>query len=130
MGNSQFKLRPKSNKRKVVKRTIKFLSVAPDIEVARALLQKAPNAVIHAISDAAVNARQGAVTVPPHLKPIFRNHNHHFDFLIDRRMPIALKHRLILQKGGSLPIIVGLLATVLGSIGGEFISRLFHKNDQ
>ena len=130
MGNLQSKLRQKSNKRKVVKRTVKFLSVAPDLEVAKAVLQKAPDAVIQAISNAAVNARQGAVAVPPHLKPIFRNHNQHFDFLIDRRRPIALKRRLILQKGSALPIIVQLLATVLGSIGREFISRLFHKNDQ
>ena len=128
MGNSQSKLRPKSNKRKVVKRTVKFLSVSLDIEVARAVLQKAPEAVIQAISNAAVNARQCAMAVPPHLKPLFRHHNHHFDFLIDRRRPIASKRRLILQKGGALPIIVLFLATVLGSIGGEFISRLFYKN--
>ena len=67
MGNTQYKLRQKFNKRKVVKRTIKFLSVAPDLEVARAVLQKAPEAVIQAISNAAVNAGQGAVAVPPHL---------------------------------------------------------------
>ena len=95
MGNSQSKLRKKSNKRKVVKRTVKFLSVAPDLEVARAVLQKAPEAVIQAISNAAVNARQGAVAVPLHLKPLFRHHNHHFDFLIERRRPIASKRRLI-----------------------------------
>ena len=79
----QSKLRKKSNKRKVVKRTVKFLSVASDIEVARAVLQKAPEAVIQAISNAAVNVHQGAVDVQPHLKPLFRHHNHHFDFLID-----------------------------------------------
>ena len=130
MGNSQSKLRQKSNKRKVVKRTVKFLSVALNLEVAKAVLQKAPDAVIQAISNAAVNARQGAVAVPPQLKPIFRNHTHHFDLLSDRRRPIASKRRLILQKGGAFPIIVPLLATVLESIGGECISRLFNKNDQ
>ena len=130
MGKSQIKLKLKSNKQKVVKRTVKFLSVAPDSKVAKAVLQKAPDAVIRAISNAALNARQGAVAVPSHLKTLFRHHNHHFDVLIDRKRPIALKRRLILQTGGALPIIVPLLATVLGSIGGEFISRLFRKNDQ
>ena len=130
MGNSQSKLRKTSNKRKVVKRTVKFLSVALNLEVAKAVLQKAPDAVIQAISNAAVNARQGAVAVPLHLKPIFKNHNHHFDFCIDRRRTIASKRRLILQKGGAISIIVPLLATDLGSISGELISRLFHKNDQ
>ena len=84
MGNLQSKLRIKSNKRKVVKRTVKFLSVAPDLEVARAVLQMAPEAVIQAITNAAVNARQGAVAVPPYPKPLFRHHNHHFDCHIDR----------------------------------------------
>ena len=63
----QSKLRLKFNKRKVVKRTVKFLSVAFDLEVANAVIQKAPDAVIQAISNAAVNARQGTVAVPPHL---------------------------------------------------------------
>ena len=130
MGKSIINLKQKSNKQKAVKRTVKFLSVAPDSKVVKAVLQKTPDAVIGAISNAALNARQGAVTVPPHLKTLVRQHNHHFDFLFDRKRPIALKRRLILQTGGALPIIVPLLATVLGSIGGEFISRLLRKNDQ
>ena len=114
MGKSQIKLKRKSHKQKLVKRTVKFLSVAPDSKVAKAVIQKAPDAIIRAISNAALNARQGAVSVPPHLKTLFRHHNHYFDFLIDRKRPIALKRRLILQTGGALPIIVPLLATVLG----------------
>ena len=129
MGNLRSYRKRISNKQKVVKRTIKFLSVAPDSKVAKAVLQRAPDAVIRAISNAALNARQGAVAVPPQLKQLFRHHNHHFDYLIDRTRPIALKRRLVLQNGGALPIIVPLLATVLGSIGGEFISRIFRKNE-
>ena len=128
MENSQSKLKRQSNKLKLVKRTIKFLSVAPDLKVAKAVLQKAPKEVITVISNAALNARQGAVDIPPHLIPLFRHHNHHFDWLCDRRQSIPSKRHLILQKSGALPIIVPLLATVLGSIGGEFISRLLHRN--
>ena len=36
----------------------------------------------------------------------------------------------MLQQAGAVPIIVPLLGTVLGLIGGEFISRLLRKNDQ
>ena len=129
METSQSKIKRQSNKLKIVKRTIKFLSVAPDLKVARAVLQKAPNEVITAISNAALNGRQGAVDIPPHLIPLFRQNNHHFDWLCDRRKSIPSKPHLIFQKGGALPIIVPLLATVLGSIGREFISRLLHKND-
>ena len=49
MGNSQSKLKRLFNKLKVGKRTIKFLSVAPDLEVIRTVIKKAPNAVIGAI---------------------------------------------------------------------------------
>ena len=108
MGNSQSKLKRKSNKLKVVKRTIKFLSVSPDLDVVRAVIKKAPNAVIGAISNGALNCRQGAVHIPPHLIPLFRHHNHHFDFLVDRRKSIPSKRHLILQKSGALPIIVPL----------------------
>ena len=114
MENSQSKLKRQSNKLTVIKRTIKFLSVAFDLKVAKAVLQKAPKKVITAISNAALNARQGAMDIPPHLIPLFRHHNHHFDWLCDRRQPIPSKRHLILQKGGALFIIVPLLATVLG----------------
>ena len=129
MENSQSKLKRQTNKLKEVKRTIKFCSVAPDLKFAKAVLQKVPKEVITAISNAALNARQGAMDIPPHMIPLCRHHNHHFDWLCDRRQSIPSKRHLILQKGGTLPIIVPLLARVLGSIGGEFISRLLHKND-
>ena len=98
MGNSQSKLKRTSNKLKVVKRTRKNFSVAPDLEVVRTVIKKAPNAVIDAIFNGALNCRQGAVHIPPHLIPLFRRHNKHFDYLIDRRKSIPSKRHLILQK--------------------------------
>ena len=76
---------------KMVKRKIKFPSVAPDLDVVRAVIKKAPNAVIVAISNGALNSRQGAVHIPIKLLPIFRHHNHHFDDLVDRRKSIPSK---------------------------------------
>ncbi|MCP6769303.1 hypothetical protein NL529_31095, partial [Klebsiella pneumoniae] len=84
-----------------VKRTIKYLASAPDSNVVRAVLEKAPDGVIRAISNAALNAREGEVQIPPHLKHILRYRNKHFDILTDYRQPIANKRRLILQKGGA-----------------------------
>ena len=88
MGNSQSKLKRKSNKLKVVKRTIKFLFVAPDLDVVIDIIKKAPNAVISAISNGASNCGHGTGNIPPHLIPLFRHHNHHFDYLVDRRTSI------------------------------------------
>ena len=114
MGNSQSKLKRTSNKLKVVKRTIKFLSVAPDLEVVRTVIKKAPNPVIGAISNGALNGRQGAVHISPHLISLFRRHIKQFDYLVDRKQSIPSKRHLILQKSGTLAIIAPLLATVLG----------------
>lgn len=119
----------RKNNKQVIKRTVKYLSVAPDQLIVRNILQRAPDGVIRAICNAALNARSGEVYVPPHLRSVFRRHNHHFDILTDNRKPLKLKRNLLIQQGGALPIIVPLLATVLGSIGGEFISRIFRKNE-
>ena len=130
MGNSQSKLKSKSHKCKVVKRTIKFLFIAFDFEVGRAIIKNAPNAVIGAISNGALNCRQGAVHIQPLLIPLFRRHNKHFDYLVDRKKSIPSKRHLLLQKNGAFPIIAPLLATVFNSIGRVFISRLMRKNNE
>ena len=90
------KLKRKSNKLKVIKRTIKFLSVAPDSEILKAVIKIAPDAVIRAISNAALNARQNAVPISPHLKLLFRRHYRHCDWLINKRKSIPSKLHLIL----------------------------------
>ena len=130
MGKSQSKLKRKSNKLKVVKRKIKFLSVASDLEVVRAVIKKPPNAVIGVISNKTLNCRQSTIHIQLQLIPLFRHYHYNFDYLVDPRKSIPSNRHLILQKGGALIIIAPLLATVLGSIGGEFISRLMRKNDQ
>ena len=128
----------RKNQTKLIKRTIKFLASGPDINVVRSTLEKAPVGVIRGICNAAVNARHGVVQIPVHLKPLFRQNSDHIELLIDRQQPLEFKRQLLIstgagdgkrQKGGALPIVVLLLATVLGSLGGEFISRILRRND-
>ena len=111
----------------MVKRSITFLSVAPGLKVVRAVIKKAPNTVIGAISNGALNCRQGVVHILLHLIFLFKRHNKHFDYLVDRKISIPFKRHLIFQKGGALPIIAPLLATVLGSIGGDLYRGLCGK---
>ena len=96
MGNSQSEFKRTFNKLKVVKRTMKFLFVAPDLEVVKTVLKTAPNAVNGAISNGALNCRQGAVHIPPHLIPLFRRYIKHFDYLVDHKKSIPSKRHLIL----------------------------------
>ena len=127
---SQSKLKRKSNRLKVVKRTIKFRSIEPDLDVVKAVIKKATIAVIGAFSNGTLNCRQNAVHIPPHLIPFVQRHNQNFDYLVDSKNSIPSKRLLILQKSGSLLIIASLLSTVLGSIKREMISRLIRKNDE
>jgi hypothetical protein len=118
----------KNNNLKVFKRTVKYIAVAPDQQTVKTVLKRAPDGVIQAIANAALNARSGDVLIPPQFKALFRHHHRDFDILTNRRVSLKAKRQRI-QRGGALPIIVPLIATVLGSLGGEFISRLFHKNE-
>ena len=123
---------------KTVKHTVKYLSHAPDISAVLAVLKGAPNGVIEAISNAALNARQGDVQLTPAQKKLFRAHAESFDILTDRRRSIAEKRQHLLshkrnaslQEGGAFPIaalVVPLLTSVIGSIGSEFISRFISR---
>ena len=87
-----------------------------------------------------MNARQGEVQIPAHLKPLFREHSDQIDILTDRQQPLEFKRQILISSGGgadggkrqkksALPIVVPLLATVLGSLGGEFISRILRRNN-
>ena len=137
MGHGEAEKRKRKNQNKLIKRTIKFLASGPDINVVRATLEKAPGGVIRGVCNDAVKARQGEVQIPAHVKPLFRQHSNHIDILIDRQQPLEFKRQLLTsgvgdskhQRGGALPIVVPLLATVLGSLGGEFIFRILRRND-
>ena len=63
-----------SKKLQIVKQTLKFISISPYFEIVRSIIFKAPDAVIRAISNAALNARHGQVAVSPRLKKLFRKH--------------------------------------------------------
>lgn len=115
----------KKNKAKILRQTIKCLAVCPHNKIVRQILQTAPESVIRAIFNAALNAREEELFVPPKYKSLFARHHKHFDILTDRRRPLQHKRRLLVQHGGALPIVVPLIATVLGSIGGEFMSGIF-----
>ena len=121
----------KSSKAKLrtVRRTVKYLAELPrNSKSVYHVLQSAPDGVFRAISNAALNAREGDIYIKPEYKHLFAHHRKHFDILCDNHIPLAHKRQLLLQSGGALPIVVPLIGTVLGSLGAEFISRLFDNS--
>ena len=75
--------------RKAVKRTVKFFAHAPDSVTVQALLKSAPDPVIRAIANAALNAREGYVQLTPAQMQLFHAYAHTFDVLCDRQLSIA-----------------------------------------
>ena len=122
--------RPKTKTDEIVKRTIKYISIAPDIDIVQQTIQKAPKGVNRAIANAALNALEGDVTLKPHEKSLFRKHRQHIDTLIDRQVPLDRKRELLLQRGGALPVVVPLITSVLAQLGIEFISRLIRGDNE
>ena len=86
------------DQRKAVKRTVKFLAHAPDPVTVQAVLKSAPDPVIRAIANAALNAREGDVRLTPAQRRLFPAYAHTFDVLCDRQLSIADKRRHLLSK--------------------------------
>jgi len=113
--------------RKLLSSTVKYLSFAPNSEIARSVIAGSNDSVVRAIANAALNAQQNeSVRLTPAQRQLFATHKNDLEFLIDRNHSVQDKRKRILQKGGALPaVIIPLLASVLGTIGSSFISRAF-----
>ena len=112
-------------RRKRVKQTIKTLAYLRDKRLAKNLILKCDPAVIRAISNASLNALRGGVPLTKRIKRLFGKHRPTFEKLVDKHIPIDRKRKIIaIQRGGAfLPILLPLLASVIGSIGTAFISK-------
>lgn len=127
MGNSR-RTRKVNSKRKFqgnkkkISRFIKFLTVAPNKKVLSTVLQSAPDEVIKSISNAALNAMRGDVSLNSNQKRLFANKRQLFNKLVSPKINIKQKKRILVQKGGVFPIIPILIGTVLGSLGSHFLA--------
>ena len=120
-----------SNERKSLKRTVKFLAHAPNPRIAKAILRQAHPGVVRAIANAALNAqRNPAVKLSPADRTLFAAYPRTFDILTDKHRKLEDKRKHLLQKGGAFPIVIPLLASVLGSLGSAVISKVFNKQPE
>ena len=105
----------------VVKRTVKYLAVCPNPQLFNAVVHAAPDDVIAAIGDAALNVREGDVELTEPQKRLFRTHHPAFLKLVSPTFSIKRKRKLIESQSGGFPFLPILIATALGAFG----SRLF-----
>jgi hypothetical protein len=100
------------------------LSINHQPQVSKLILEKANSDVIKSISNAALNAYKGKVKLSPSSRKRFAAKRKQFEKLIDRKVPIAAKRKLLLnQRGGAFGLIPLLLSSVIGTIGSAFLNR-------
>ena len=89
------------------------------------ILATAPDPIIKAICNAALNAKQGDVHLNKRQKRLLRKNRNFVKSLTQKDIPIQKKRKLLLQKGGSIAgvVIPIILSAVLSSLG----STLFQK---
>lgn len=109
------------NKKKI-SRFIKFLSVVPNKKVLNSVLQNAPDEVIKSISNAALNAMQGDVSLNLNQKKLFAKQRSLFNQLVSPKIKIKRKKKILIQRGGAFPVIPILIGAVLGSLGSHFLA--------
>ena len=65
--------------------------------------------------------------MPLYLIPFIKRHKHHLDYLVENKILIPFMRHLILKRVFGFSIIASSLATVLGLINKELISRNAQK---
>ena len=105
----------------VVKRTVKYLAVCPNSQLFDAVVHAAPDDVIAAIGDAALNVREGDVELSEPKKKLFRAHHPVFLKLVSPTVSIKRKRKVIESQSGGFPFLPILIGSALGAFG----SRLF-----
>lgn len=114
---------------KNVKHTIKYLSHGPENKIVRAILASSSDALIRALSNAALNVqRNPSLRIEPANRNLFSTYSRTFDTLTDRNIPIEAKRKHLSQTGGAIGLIPILLSTAL-SLGSGFISRIFNRGE-
>jgi hypothetical protein len=127
---------PKSKSKKIrrelkkVKHTLKFLSHGPENKIVRAILASSSDALIKALSNAALNVQQNPrIKIQPAHRNLFSTYSRTFDLLSSRGIPIEVKRKFLKQQvGGAIPLIPILISAAL-SLGSGFINKIFDRGE-
>ena len=113
-------LMQKQNGRKsLVKRTVKYLSVCSNPRAYNSVLKGAPDEVIKAICNAALNIEQGDIRLSPAQRQLFAVHRKKISKITSRVGDLKGKRHIIQSQKGGFPFIPILIGTALGALGGK-----------
>jgi hypothetical protein len=80
------------------------------------MIQTASKDVIDTICECCLNVLKGTIPLSPHQKKCLAKHRHVLRQMVQKKIPIRQKKKLLVQRGGILPLLP-ILAPLLGTIG-------------
>ena len=115
------------SKHQQTKRYLEFLSLpssSANKRLNREIFRSAPNPVIKAVSNVALNALSGDVAhFNPKQKQLLAKHKGKIRILAGRGIPLARKRKLLV--GGALPFLPIIIGSILGSVGERLFNKVF-----
>ena len=110
----------KQNGRKsLVKRTVKYLSVCSNPRAYSSVLKGAPDEVIKAICNAALNIEQGDIRLSPAQRRLFSAHRKTISKATSRTVDLKSKRNLIQSQKGGYSVVPLLIGAALLALGGS-----------
>ena len=110
----------KQNGRKsLVKRTVKYLSVCSNPRAYNSVLKGAPDEVIKAICNAAVNIEQGDIRLSPAQRRMFSAHRKTISKITSSTVDLKRKRNLIQSQKGGYSVVPFLIGAALLALGGN-----------
>jgi hypothetical protein len=115
------KTQPKRRRGKdvAVKRIVKYLSVCSSPTAYHHVLKDAPDEVVKAICNAALNVEQGDIRLTPEQIRLFSTHRAKIAKLTSHDHNLGTKRQIISSQKGGFPFIPILIGTALGALGGK-----------
>ena len=110
----------KQNGRKsLVKRTVKYLSVCSNPRAYNSVLKGAPDEVIKAICNAALNIEQGDIRLSPAQRRLFSAHRKTISKITSRTVDLKSKRNIIQSQKGGYFVVPFLIGAALLALGGS-----------
>jgi hypothetical protein len=110
----------KQNGRKsLVKRTVKYLSVCSNPRAYNSVLKGAPDEVIKAICNAALNIEQGDIRLSPAQRRLFSAHRKTISKITSPTVDLKSKRNLIQSQKGGFSVVPYLIGAALLALGGS-----------
>jgi hypothetical protein len=99
---------------------LSVLSKAPP-PMRKQMIQTASKDVMDTVCECCLNVLKGTIPLSKHQKKCLAKHRHVLRQMVQKKIPIGQKKKMLVQRGGILPFLPLVLKGVMGTIGGPLL---------